>query len=100
MLKYVKLNAIYVSRCMMLENSSNASEWVFVPSERVIDSCTMINFDNETVNCQKWAYDNTYYGPNRVTQVILSRKIYNLFTIVCLSSIIFTYIMAIFHSLF
>lgn len=52
------------------EPLSNVTKWVLAPDEQVIDSCTLRNFDNETVKCQKWAYNETYYGPNRVTQVL------------------------------
>lgn len=51
---------------------TNITNWIVAPSNMVIeeDACK-INMLNETVKCQKWWYDQTYYEDTRATQVII-----------------------------
>lgn len=55
---------------MIPENGFNTTEWIVAPSHMVIeeDACK-INVFNETVNCQKWWFNQTYYEDTRATQV-------------------------------
>lgn len=56
---------------MVPETISNITTWIMAPSDMVIngDSCNVQMF-NETVKCQMWSFNETYYGNTRATQVI------------------------------
>lgn len=57
--------------CMIPETESNTTKWIMAPSHMVIkdDSCNVQIF-NQTVKCEKWSFNETYYGYTRATQVI------------------------------
>lgn len=69
--KCIYMSAFLHNRCMIPETVSNTTEWIMAPSHMVIkdDSCNVQMF-NETVKCQKWSFNETYYGYTRATQVI------------------------------
>lgn len=69
MMALVTVAAVPDYKCMIPETTSNITRWIVAPSNMVIeeDACK-INILNETVKCQKWWYNQTYYEDTRATQ--------------------------------
>uniref|UniRef100_A0A2S2PSA5 Organic cation transporter-like protein n=1 Tax=Schizaphis graminum TaxID=13262 RepID=A0A2S2PSA5_SCHGA len=49
------------------ESGSNITNWIVAPKFNN-DSCQALNTFNKTINCEKWVFNETYYGSTRATQ--------------------------------
>jgi len=67
-------NLFILYRCM-IQSEFNSTEWITAPNERVIDSCKLKTNFSGIQNCEKWSFDETYYGTTRATQVIVKNNI-------------------------
>lgn len=52
----------------MMQHESNITNWIAAPGV-LNDSCKVMNSFNETVTCNKWIFDRTYYEDTRTTEV-------------------------------
>ncbi|KAE9544542.1 hypothetical protein AGLY_000083 [Aphis glycines] len=69
MMVLVTVAAVPEYKCLIpeLESESNITNWIVAPKFNN-DSCQAINTYNQTVNCEKWIFNETYYGTTRATQ--------------------------------
>jgi len=67
MMVLVTVAAVPEYKCM-IQSEFNSTEWIKAPNERVIDSCKLKTNFSGIQNCEKWSFDETYYGTTRATQ--------------------------------
>ncbi|XP_060881015.1 organic cation transporter protein [Metopolophium dirhodum] len=69
MMALVTVAAVPDYNCLIpeLESESNITNWIVAPKFNN-DSCQAIINYNKTINCEKWSFNETYYGSTRATQ--------------------------------
>lgn len=55
---------------MAMFNNSGIEDWIPRDSNGVFEKCLMFTEPggNETMHCNQWVFDDTYYGDTRVTE--------------------------------
>jgi len=61
-------------RCMIPVTISNITEWTVAPSYTTVEDACKVNMLNETIKCQKWWFNETYYESTRATQVTILKN--------------------------